>query len=135
MNPDLPPGSVNSATTPMTLGVVALFSRGVDENNTDRLLSTTSNRGSIPDKLCVFSLAHLGDGSATMLAPHRDYTGPRDPISSPLLRTAKVRRLNRCVRSCQFQQSRIHRYAVDSIRDVNTPTRRFRVCRHKHLSA
>jgi tetratricopeptide (TPR) repeat protein len=77
------------------IGVVAFFPQGIDENNLDWLFPTISNRNNLFDIFCMLSLTNRSSGFVTMLAPIRDYLGPQDPRSSPLLCATRDRYFSR----------------------------------------
>jgi hypothetical protein len=77
------------------LAVVAFFPQGIDEKNINWLFPTISNRKNLFNIFHVLSLTYRSKGFVTMLPPIRDYLGPQDPLSSPLLCTTRDRYFTR----------------------------------------
>jgi tetratricopeptide (TPR) repeat protein len=77
------------------LAVIAFFPQGINEKNFNWLFPTISNRKSLFDLFHVLSLTYQNNGFVTMLPPIRDYLGPQDPQSSPLLCTTRDRYFSR----------------------------------------
>jgi tetratricopeptide (TPR) repeat protein len=77
------------------LGVIAFFPQGIDENNLGWLFPTIPNTTNLFDIFCMLSLTYRSNGFVTMLPPIRDYLGPQDPRSSPLLCATRDRYFSR----------------------------------------
>jgi tetratricopeptide (TPR) repeat protein len=93
------------------LGVVAFFPQGVNEKHLDWLFPSILNSQTIFDGFCRLSLTNRSNGFITMLAPIRDYLGPRDPRLSPLLCATRDQYFNRLMVSIAptkpgFEESR-----------------------------
>ena len=77
------------------LGVIAFFPQGINEKNLDWLFPAFSNRQHLFDTFSLLSLTYRSNGFVTMLAPIRDYLGPQDPWSFPLLCATRDRYFSR----------------------------------------
>jgi tetratricopeptide (TPR) repeat protein len=77
------------------LGVIAFFPQGIDEDNLDWLFPTISNTANLFDIFCMLSLTYRSHSFVTMLPPIRNYLGPQDPRSSPLLCETRDHYFNR----------------------------------------
>ena len=77
------------------LAVIAFFPQGIYEKNLDWLFPAIPEKDSIFDRFCLLSLTYRSNGFVSMLAPIRDYLGPRDPQLSPLLCTTRDRYFSR----------------------------------------
>jgi tetratricopeptide (TPR) repeat protein len=71
------------------LGIVAFFPQGIDEKNINWLFPTISNRKNLFNIFHLLSLTYQSNGFVMMLPPIRDYLGPQDPRSFPLLCTTR----------------------------------------------
>ena len=67
------------------LSVTTFCPQGVNEDNLGLLFPALSNVMNIFDKFCVLSLTYISNGFITMLAPLRNYLGPKGPKFPPLL--------------------------------------------------
>jgi tetratricopeptide (TPR) repeat protein len=101
------------------LGVVAFFPQGVNEKTLDWLFPTISNRKNMFDKFRVLSLTYRNNGFITMLAPIRDYIGPQNPLSSPLLCATRDRYFNRLSVDCDPSKPGFEEARWIVLEDVN----------------